>query len=90
MLKCVDVGEMVHLRLDVARDGEVEDERSGPRAAAEARTGLSIVGRDDGLRRARGGQDDVDLPKRLRRLLPGDDPAAECSASAVAFSANGS
>src|SRR5271165_6361054 len=62
-----DTVQLVHLRIDIARDGDI-DEEHGPVLAA-AQELLAVLLAEDGVRRARGTDDNVGVRNRLVELL---------------------
>ena len=69
--------ELVHGRVDVPRDGDV-DEEEGLAAARRERHRL-----DHDARRTGGGQNDVDLAESTPRVLEGERRAAKTSRERV-------
>ena len=66
-----DAVELVQLRIDVARDGDI-DEEHGP-VAALVKEGLAVLGAEDGMRRAGGADDDVGAAGGVIEMLEFDD-----------------
>ena len=80
LLEVVDVVdeeavELVDLGIDVARDGDVDEEHGA--VAAALQEGVAVLAAEDGVRRAGGGDDDVGFAGSLVELLEGDDAAVE-------------
>ena len=70
-----DAFDLVHRRIDVARDGDI-DEEHGPVAAAVHEL-LAVLAAEDGVRRAGGTDDDVGFGGGVVELFERDDAAIE-------------
>ena len=66
-----DAVELVHLRIDVAGDGNIDEEHG--LVAAALQESVAVLGAEDGMRRAGGADDDVGSGWRLRRSGRRDD-----------------
>ena len=70
-----DAVELVHLGVDVARDGDVNEEHGAVPAALQEN--LTVFAAEDGVRRAGGGDDDVGFTGGFIKLFETNDATVE-------------
>lgn len=70
-----DSFQIIHCRVHIARNGNVNKEHRAVSPFVEE--GVAVLGAEDVMRRAGGGDDDVRISRHLIKLLEGDDTAVE-------------